>query len=208
MKNSKAIVVSTLVPVVSLLFVSIPPVAIADDIDDNRQGLEVTRDGGDVAAALWEQQQVRQAGQPTSGPVTTAGDDTTRQSNTAAPASEAGAYFDFAHCALESNPFGDDPFTHGSWVLLGLEAAGVTGVGARAGERAHDVAHVGLGVLLRVGEVVLHDVVGVGLGVNLHVAHEALGDIRELVRRGFKHRYPFWFEQGDVSRAPAGRCGR
>ena len=53
---------------------------------------------------------------PASGPVTTAGDDTTRQSNEATPASEAGAYFDFAHCALESNPFGDDPFTHGSWV--------------------------------------------------------------------------------------------
>ena len=39
-------------------------------------------------------------------------------------------------------------------------------------------------------------VLGVGLGVNLHVAHEALGDIRELVRHGFRHRYPFWFEQG------------
>ncbi len=102
MKNSKTIVVSTLVPVVSLLFVSIPPAAIADDIDDNRQGLEVTREGGDLAAALWEQQQVRQAGQPTSGSVTTAGDDTTRQSNEATPASEAGAYFDFAHCAVES----------------------------------------------------------------------------------------------------------
>ena len=53
---------------------------------------------------------------PASGPVTTAGDDTTRQSNTAAPASEADAYFDFAHCAVETNPYGDDPFTHGSWV--------------------------------------------------------------------------------------------
>ena len=50
-------------------------------------------------------------------------------------------------------------------------------------------------------------VVGVGLGVNLHVAHEALGDIGELVRRGFRHRYPLLFGQGDVSRAPAGRCG-
>ena len=39
-------------------------------------------------------------------------------------------------------------------------------------------------------------VVGVGLGVNLHVAHKALGDIGELVRHGFRHRYPFWFEQG------------
>ena len=39
-------------------------------------------------------------------------------------------------------------------------------------------------------------VVGVGLGINLHVAHEALGDIGELVRRGFRHRYPFWFKQG------------
>ena len=39
-------------------------------------------------------------------------------------------------------------------------------------------------------------VVGVGLGVNLHVAHEALGDIGELVRCGFRHRYPFWFKQG------------
>lgn len=39
-------------------------------------------------------------------------------------------------------------------------------------------------------------VVGVGLGVDLYVAHEALGDIGELVRHGFRHRYPFWFEQG------------
>ncbi len=38
-------------------------------------------------------------------------------------------------------------------------------------------------------------VVGVGLGVNLHVAHKALGDIGELVRHGFRHRYPFWFGQ-------------
>ena len=38
-------------------------------------------------------------------------------------------------------------------------------------------------------------VVGVGLGVDLHVAHEALGDIGELVSCGFRHRYPFWFEQ-------------
>ena len=53
-------------------------------------------------------------------------------------------------------------------------------------------------------------VVGVGLGVNLHVAHEALGDIGELVRRGFRHRYPFWFKQGDVRQrrqAGAGRTG-
>ncbi len=39
-------------------------------------------------------------------------------------------------------------------------------------------------------------VVGVGLGVDLYVAHEALGDIGELVRRGFRHKYPFWFKQG------------
>ena len=39
-------------------------------------------------------------------------------------------------------------------------------------------------------------VLGVGLGVNLHVAHEALGDIGELVRRSFRHRYPFWIKQG------------
>lgn len=45
-------------------------------------------------------------------------------------------------------------------------------------------------------------VVGVGLGVNLHVAHEALGDIGELVRCGFRHRYPFWFKYS------YGRCGR
>ena len=45
-------------------------------------------------------------------------------------------------------------------------------------------------------------VVGVGLGVNLHVAHEALGDIRELVRHGFRHRYPFWIGQGRCG----GRC--
>ena len=39
-------------------------------------------------------------------------------------------------------------------------------------------------------------VVGVGLGVNLHVTHEALGNIGELVRRGFRHGYPFWIGQG------------
>ena len=45
-------------------------------------------------------------------------------------------------------------------------------------------------------------VVGVGLGVDLYVAHEALGDIGELVRHGFRHRYPFWIKHG------CGRCGR
>ena len=51
-------------------------------------------------------------------------------------------------------------------------------------------------------------VVGVGLGVDLHVAHEALGDIGELVRRGFRHRYPFWFGQGrrGAGGASAGRA--
>ena len=48
-------------------------------------------------------------------------------------------------------------------------------------------------------------VVGVGLGVDLHVAHEALGDIRELVRHGFRHRYPFWIRCSDVGRTPAAR---
>lgn len=47
-------------------------------------------------------------------------------------------------------------------------------------------------------------VVGVGLRVNLHVAHEALGDIGELVRRGFRHKYPFWFKHGCEQRG----CGR
>ena len=54
-------------------------------------------------------------------------------------------------------------------------------------------------------------VLGVGLGVNLHVAHEALGDIGELIRHGFRHRYPFWFEQGrrgaGVARVRAGGAG-
>ena len=51
-------------------------------------------------------------------------------------------------------------------------------------------------------------VLGVGLGVNLHVAHEAIGDIRELVSCGFRHRYPFWFEQGrrGAGGASAGRA--
>ena len=47
-------------------------------------------------------------------------------------------------------------------------------------------------------------VVGVGLGVNLHVTHEALGDIGELVRHGFRHKYPFWFKCGCEQRG----CGR
>ena len=55
-------------------------------------------------------------------------------------------------------------------------------------------------------------VLGVGLGVNLHVAHEALGDIGELVRCGFRHRYPFWFKQGrrgaSVGAGVAGGAGR
>lgn len=53
-------------------------------------------------------------------------------------------------------------------------------------------------------------VVGVGLGVNLHVAHEALGDIGELVRCGFRHRYPFWFGQdrrGEWCRSRRGCVG-
>ncbi len=53
-------------------------------------------------------------------------------------------------------------------------------------------------------------VVGVGLGVNLHVAHEALGDIGELVRIGFRHRYPFWFGQdrrGEWCRSRRGCVG-
>ena len=51
-------------------------------------------------------------------------------------------------------------------------------------------------------------VVGVGLGVNLHVAHEALGDIRELVSCGFRHRHPLWFGQGrrGAGGASAGRA--
>ena len=53
-------------------------------------------------------------------------------------------------------------------------------------------------------------VVGVGLGVNLHVAHEALGDIGELVRHGFRHKYPFWFKQdrrGEWCRSRRGCVG-
>ena len=50
-------------------------------------------------------------------------------------------------------------------------------------------------------------VVGVGLGINLHVAHKALGDIGELVRCGFRHKYPFWFKHGCEQRG-CGRCGR
>lgn len=53
-------------------------------------------------------------------------------------------------------------------------------------------------------------VLGVGLGVNLHVAHEALGDIGELVRCGFRHRYPFWFGQdrrGEWCRSRRGCVG-
>ena len=52
-------------------------------------------------------------------------------------------------------------------------------------------------------------VVGVGLGVDLHVAHEALSDIGELVSCGFRHKYPFWFEQGqrDERYGSRGRCG-
>ena len=53
-------------------------------------------------------------------------------------------------------------------------------------------------------------VVGVGLGVNLYVAHEALGDIGELVRCSFRHRYPFWFGQdrrGEWCRSRRGCVG-
>ena len=53
-------------------------------------------------------------------------------------------------------------------------------------------------------------VVGVGLGVDLYVAHEALGDIGELVRCGFRHRYPFWFGQdrrGEWCRSRRGCVG-
>ena len=113
--------------ILSTLLACPTSVAFADDGDSgsgascsfgagDRQGMCASASDKGVNAGIWSDENSSDPERPASGPVTTAGDDTTRQSNEATPASEAGAYFDFAHCALESNPFGDDPFTHGSWV--------------------------------------------------------------------------------------------
>ena len=100
----------------SIIFVCIPSIAIADEGDGGRYGSHAEAADDGIHQSIWEYQTATTPGNNAPSMPTTAGDDTTRQSNTAAPASEAGAYFDFAHCAVESNPFGDDPFTHGSWV--------------------------------------------------------------------------------------------
>ena len=94
----------------------IPSIAVADEGDGGRYGSHTEAADDGIHQSIWEYQTATAPGNSSPSTSTTAGDDTTRQSNTATPASEAGAYFDFAHCALESNPFGDDPFTHGSWV--------------------------------------------------------------------------------------------
>ena len=100
----------------SIIFVCIPSIAVADEGDGGRYGSHTEAADDGIHQSIWEYQTATAPGNSSPSTSTTAGDDTTRQSNTATPASEAGAYFDFAHCALESNPFGDDPFTHGSWV--------------------------------------------------------------------------------------------
>ena len=100
----------------SIIFVCIPSITVADEGDGGRYGSHTEAADDGIHQSIWEYQTATAPGNSSPSTSTTAGDDTTRQSNEAAPASEAGAYFDFAHCALESNPFGDDPFTHGSWV--------------------------------------------------------------------------------------------
>ena len=100
----------------SIIFVCIPSIAVVDEGDGGRYGSHTEAADDGIHQSIWEYQTATAPGNSSPSTSTTAGDDTTRQSNTATPASEAGAYFDFAHCALESNPFGDDPFTHGSWV--------------------------------------------------------------------------------------------
>ena len=100
----------------SIIFVCIPSIAVADEGDGGRYGSHTEAADDGIHQSIWEYQTATAPGNSSPSTSTTAGDDTTRQSNEATPASEAGAYFDFAHCALESNPFGDDPFTHGSWV--------------------------------------------------------------------------------------------
>ena len=100
----------------SIIFVCIPSITVADEGDGGRYGSHTEAADDGIHQSIWEYQTATAPGNSSPSTSTTAGDDTTRQSNEATPASEAGAYFDFAHCALESNPFGDDPFTHGSWV--------------------------------------------------------------------------------------------
>ena len=100
----------------SIIFVCIPSITVADEGDGGRYGSHTEAADDGIHQSIWEYQTATAPGNSSPSTSTTAGDDTTRQSNEAAPASEAGAYFDFAHCAVESNPFGDDPFTHGSWV--------------------------------------------------------------------------------------------
>ena len=100
----------------SIIFVCIPSITIADEGDESRYGSHTEAADDGIHQSIWEYQSETTPGNNTQSTPTTAGDDTTRQSNDAVPASAAGPYFDFAHCAVEMNPFGDDPFTHGSWV--------------------------------------------------------------------------------------------
>ena len=100
----------------SIIFVCIPSITVADEGDGGRYGSHTEAADDGIHQSIWEYQTETTPGNNTQSTPTTAGDDTTRQSNDTVPASEAGPYFDFAHCAVEKNPFGDDPLTHGSWV--------------------------------------------------------------------------------------------
>ena len=90
---------------ISVLNVGLAAEVRADDWNDADhkwdQIAEGNGNGGVMVSAQEKWGRASNPELPASGPITTAGDDTTRQSNTAVPASEAGAYFDFAHCALE-----------------------------------------------------------------------------------------------------------
>ena len=139
----------------SIIFVCIPSITIADEGDESRYGSHTEAGDDGIHQSIWEYQTVTTPGNNTQSTPTTAGDDTTRQSNDTVPASEAGPYFDFAHCAVEKNPFGDDPLTHGSWVcgacqffcVWGLEVGGDS-VGVGGGELGEGLFPVGGGASL------------------------------------------------------------
>ena len=84
----------------SIIFVCIPSIAVADEGDGGRYGSHTEAADDGIHQSIWEYQTATAPGNSSPSTSTTAGDDTTRQSNEATPA----------------NPFGDDPFTHGSWV--------------------------------------------------------------------------------------------
>lgn len=111
----------TIVATVAFVFCSMSTVTAtyADDRARHHDWDQVVEgDGSNIKVSQQEKwgYQSDSASSSSSSAGRTVTDDRSRLTADSVASSEAGAYFDWAHCAVEQLPHGDDPFTQGSWV--------------------------------------------------------------------------------------------